>query len=270
MSTDPVPGEPARGRHRHRPAPPAAAARPAGAAAGCRAAGGACPRSARPTPSASDWPSSRRAPWSASTRSPRGRSIIAASVHGPATANFTRPCVALGQLLELVEVRPQRGSGQPVVPAGAVGQPPAGRLQVDGQPGQQRGGAADQLRRARPRAGSSGRYGSSGHSAKADLDRVAHVGAGPGADARCSGPASGRRSRGRGGDGGAADDAGAVVEHHGLARGDAGRRVVEGHVSASAVGSIRRRQRPHRGRGPARGHATGRRTGLRSRSAGCR
>ncbi len=41
-------------------------------------------------------------------------------------------CVSLCMLLELIEVRAQRTDGQPMLPAGGVGEPPAGRLQVDG------------------------------------------------------------------------------------------------------------------------------------------
>ena len=43
------------------------------------------------SPSASAWASSRRAPKSASTLSPRGRSTVAASVHGPATWTLNAP-----------------------------------------------------------------------------------------------------------------------------------------------------------------------------------
>ena len=43
------------------------------------------------TPSASAWASSRRAPWSPSTLSPRGFSTVAARVHGPATCTLNAP-----------------------------------------------------------------------------------------------------------------------------------------------------------------------------------
>ena len=43
------------------------------------------------TPSASAWASSRRAPWSLSTLSPRGFSTVEASVHGPATWTLSGP-----------------------------------------------------------------------------------------------------------------------------------------------------------------------------------
>ncbi len=43
------------------------------------------------TPSASAWASSRRAPWSASTLSPRGFSTVAARVHGPVTWTLRTP-----------------------------------------------------------------------------------------------------------------------------------------------------------------------------------
>jgi len=43
------------------------------------------------TPSARAWATSRRAPKSASSRSPRGRSTVAARVHGPATWTLSSP-----------------------------------------------------------------------------------------------------------------------------------------------------------------------------------
>ena len=109
------------------------------------------------TPSASACASSRRAPWSESTLSPRGFSTVAASVHGPATWTLNGARVALGLLLELVEVLGQQGPGPAVVDAGRVGEPPAGRLQVGAEVGDHGQRPAGHAPRAAPRPGSSGR-----------------------------------------------------------------------------------------------------------------
>ena len=55
-------------------------------------------------------------------------------------------CVSLCMLLKLIKVRAQRTDGQPMISAGGVGEPPSGRLQVDGQTGEKRSRASDQLR----------------------------------------------------------------------------------------------------------------------------
>ena len=91
-STRAVPAEAGRGRHRprehggqrrlvHLDDDPVDAGQPAAYVG----------RRGRATPSASAWASSRRAPWSESTLSPRGFSTVAASVHGPATWILNAP-----------------------------------------------------------------------------------------------------------------------------------------------------------------------------------
>ena len=93
-----------------------------------RAAGGARRRRGRAAPSASACARSRRAPWSASTLSPRGFSTVAASVHGPATWILNGAGVALRLLLDRVEVLGEQAAGPAVVDARApsVSRQPAG------------------------------------------------------------------------------------------------------------------------------------------------
>ena len=88
------------------------------------------------TPSASACASSRRAPWSASTLSPRGRSTVAARVQGPVDLDLQVPGVALQRLLEHVEVLGRAGCGPDAGrrPGAAAGQPPARGLEVGAEP----------------------------------------------------------------------------------------------------------------------------------------
>ena len=106
----------------------------------------------------------------------------AASVQGPATAILRRPFVALGDLLQLVEIGPQGGDGAAMVAGRDVGQPPARGLQIDAESGQHRGAATDQ-----PGVRTSGRKFRQVREIRAfcegDLERVRQVGAGPGTDA---------------------------------------------------------------------------------------
>ena len=89
------------------------------------------------SPSASAWASSRRAPKSASTLSPRGRSTVAASVHGPATWTLNAPsypcaCSSSPSRSWASRLRARRWSMPGAPPAR---EPPAGRLQVGAQLG---------------------------------------------------------------------------------------------------------------------------------------
>ena len=108
--------------------------------------------------------------------------------------------------------------------------------------------------RTRPGPAARAGTGSSGHSAKADLDRVRHVGARPGADAGGADRRRGRTSRGGRGDGGAADDPGVVVEHDGLPGRDpvAGASRTTSMPSSSSVRGGRQRRRRGPGAGPGR------------------
>ena len=153
-----VPAEPGRGRDRRRPAPRRAPARRPGRPAGRRS--GTRRRTSATwsrSPSASAWARSRRAPKSASTLSPRGRSTVAASVHGPATWTLNVPVVALGLLLEPVEVLGQQAARPPVVDArtrrSAASRPAAGRRR--GRPS--RPAPRPVIDAATPRPGTSGR-----------------------------------------------------------------------------------------------------------------
>ena len=90
--------------------------------------------------------------------------------------------IALGLLLELVQIGAEHGPSLPVLPAGRVAEPPARGLQVDRQVVQQGGRPADQLRpwSAGRELGQIGQLGALG---EGDLERLGDVGAGPGADA---------------------------------------------------------------------------------------
>ena len=175
------------------------------------------------TPSASAWASSRRAPWSESTLSPRGFSTVAASVHGPATWTLNDAAEVLRLLLERVEVLGEQRPGAAVVDAGAVGEPPAGRLEVEAEVGDHGERPADHRRRRR--RGRAARAGRAGRAASPSTTRTASayvlgVVAGPRPDAGRD-ASRGHADAGGGDDRGRADDAGAVVDHRGLARGDA-------------------------------------------------
>ena len=102
------------------------------------------------TPSASAWASSRRAPWSARTLSPRGRSTVAARVHGPATWTLNAPAYPSAASSSVSRswasrLRARRWS----IPGASVSRQPAGwrsapELGDHGQrpAGHRRGGAA--------------------------------------------------------------------------------------------------------------------------------
>ena len=99
------------------------------------------------TPSARAWASSRRAPWSESTLSPRGFSTVAASVHGPVTCALNAPakscaCSSTWSRSWASSDRARRWSI-----AGRVGQPPARGLEVDAETVDDRERAAGHVRR---------------------------------------------------------------------------------------------------------------------------
>ena len=130
-------------------------------------------------PSASACASSRRAPWSESTRSPRGFSTVAASVHGPATWTLSGPLEALRLLLEHVEVLGEQRPGAAVVDAGrpgGAGEPPARGLQVGVEPGHHRERAAGQVG-VRATAGQLGQVRQVGQLAEHGAHRLVEVGA---------------------------------------------------------------------------------------------
>ena len=127
------------------------------------------------SPSASAWASSRRAPWSESTLSPRGFSTVAASVHGPATWTLNGAGVALGLLLDRVEVLGQQRARPAVVDAGRVGQPPPGGLEVDARARRRPPARGRSWSAATPRPGSSGRCGQVGQLAEHEPDRLGVV-----------------------------------------------------------------------------------------------
>ena len=85
------------------------------------------------SPSASDATTSRRAPGSESTGSPRGSCSAASIVHGPAELHLHRAGMPLRGLLERVEVLREVRRGAALVGAGAVDEAPSGGLQVDVQ-----------------------------------------------------------------------------------------------------------------------------------------
>ena len=116
------------------------------------------------TPSASACASSRRAPWSASTLSPRGLSTVAASVHGPATWTLKAPGVALRLLLDARRGPGRAATARPAVvdarlasvsrqPAGCRSAPRPDARRASAAAGHRRGGARG---RAAP-AGAAGR-----------------------------------------------------------------------------------------------------------------
>ena len=88
--------------------------------------------------------------------SPRGFSTAAARVHGPATWILNVPVRSWALLLEHVEVVGEQRPGAAQVDAGCVGQPPAGRLQVEPEVGDQ-ARVRPIIEASAPRAGSSGR-----------------------------------------------------------------------------------------------------------------
>ena len=119
------------------------------------------------TPSASAWASSRRAPWSASTRSPRGRSTVAASVHGPVTWSLERalrsPAPAPRRCRGPARAATSPGGGRrPRCPRAR--QPPARRLHVGAELGDDSARVRPVIVACTPRPGSSGTCGRSGSS----------------------------------------------------------------------------------------------------------
>ena len=171
----------------------------------------------------------------------RQHPVAAWALHGrgqrprPGDGVLDRAGVALGLLLQLVQVGPQRADRQPVLTTGPVGQPPAGRLQIDRQPGEQGGRPTDQPRVRAP-GRQLGQVGQIRALGEGDLDRVADVGRRARSRCRWTGPATRSvTSRGGRGDGRAADDPGGVVEHDGLSGRDPRRRRGQHHLEAVAV-----------------------------------
>ena len=106
--------------------------------------------------------------------------VTARPLHGrgerPRTGDLDlhRPAVALGLLLPTVEVLREQRPRSALVDPGRVGQAPAGRLQVGGEPGQEAGGAADHVG-VRPSAGHLGQVGQVGQLAEHDPHRLVEV-----------------------------------------------------------------------------------------------
>ena len=114
-------------------------------------------------------------------------SITARTLHhrrqrpGAGDRELDRSLVSLGVLLEQIEVSAKRADGQPMISAGGVGEPPSGRLQVDGQTGEEGSRASDHLgvRSARRKLRQVREIRAL---RERDLDRIRHVRTRPGAD----------------------------------------------------------------------------------------
>ena len=177
---DPV--QPAGARHLRPPAPWAGRARPAGAGAARRGPGSRTSATWAATPSASEAVRSATAPGSASA----GSWLRASSIGGrqrPRPADLDLQCapVAVGDLLQRVQVAGQQGLGPAQVAAGPVGEPPALGGELDGQLDQQRRGPAGQVG-AGAAAGQFGQVREVGQLIEDQPDRLGGVGAGHRAD----------------------------------------------------------------------------------------
>ena len=200
-----VPAEAAGGRHCRRPAPRAGTARRAARRPARRRSGGGRPPRASRTPSASDWARSRRAPWSARTWSPRGRSTSRGQGPRPGDLDLDGPAWP-EQLLGRVEVLSQQRPGPPLVGARARrSRQPAGCRSAPSSPSTASVAADHRRRRAAARAargGTAGRRLRRGRlrsaRAKSVAGHRADAGGGAGTHARDAGSSSRVRSmRGR-------------------------------------------------------------------------